>query len=213
MNIGLLTFYTYNNYGALLQTYATLHTLRGLGFECDIINLRRRPKNKLISYFYNQICNRNFHLFREEFLNPCTKEYYTGDDLSELNSKYDCFLVGSDQVWRPQLTGDLALNYFLDFADEKSLKISYASSFGISTWTERPDSTSIVKDLLQRFDAISVREDSGVEICKNVFGVNATLVLDPTLLLSEQDYTDLLGSMTMKLPLRYATVSSDYKFI
>ena len=205
MKIGLLTFHTYNNYGALLQTYATLHVLQDLGFDCDIINLRRRPKNKLLSFFYNNVCSRNFEQFREEFLNPRTKQYYTGDDLSELNSEYDCFLVGSDQVWRPQLTGDLALNYFLDFADEHPLKISYSSSFGISEWSEKQELTLSIKKLLQRFDAISVREDAGVMICQNDFDVKATLVLDPTLLLNEQDYTNLLGDIKIKLPTHYAT--------
>lgn len=118
MKIGLLTFHTSNNYGALLQVYATLQVLKRMGHDCEIVNLRRRPKNKIISYIYNQLCNRNFYLFRKSYLLPQTEQFYAGDDLTVLNKRYDCFLVGSDQVWRTRFTGDLALYYFLDFVDD-----------------------------------------------------------------------------------------------
>ena len=204
MNIGLLTFHTSNNYGALLQTYATLQVLRDLGCDCEIINLRRRPQNIFITYIYNRILNRGFDIFRESYLNPRTEQFYAGDSLDDLNSRYGCFLVGSDQVWRCRFTGKLALHYFLDFAKQDKLKVSFASSFGISTWSETPELTPAVKSLLQRFDAVSVREDSGVDICRSNFDVNATQVLDPSLLLSEDDYGELLKNKRMRLPDRYA---------
>lgn len=203
MKIGLLTFHTSNNFGALLQVYATLKILKELGHDCEIINLRRRPGNKLVSYIYNDLLNRGFKQFRDTFLQPQTKQYYAGDDLSELNDQFDCFLVGSDQVWRTRFTGDLALNYFLDFASDKVLKVSYASSFGISAWTETPQLTPAVKALLHRFNAVSVREDSGVEICRNEFGVKAEHVLDPTLLLQGDDYDEVISDKMPQIPQRY----------
>lgn len=204
MKVGLLTFHEYNNYGAVLQTYASLQILKSIGAEGEVINLRRRPRNGLVSQVYNQVFNRNFQKFRNIFLTPCTKRYYENDDLRQLNSCYEAFIVGSDQVWRPQLTQGLVLNYFLDFVDEEKLKIAYAASFGISSWNQSEDLTSEIKNLLQSFNSISVREDSGVDICRRVFGVDAHLVLDPTLLLSSYDYTNMLGNMNLNLPKSYA---------
>ena len=164
MKVGLLTFHRYNNYWAVLQSYDSLQILKSIWVECEVINLRKQPNNSIVSHVYNQMLNRGFQRFRNHYLIPCTKRYYENDDLQKLNSCYDAFVVGSDQVWRPQLTQELVLNYFLDFADEEKLKIAYAASFGIALWSESKDLTSKIKNLLQRFNSISVREDSGVEI-------------------------------------------------
>lgn len=204
MKTGLLTFHEYNNYGAVLQTYATLQILKSLGADAEIINLRRRPQSIFLSYAYNNVANRNFYRFRNRFLQPVTKKIHDRKELKNLNSRYDCFMVGSDQVWRPSLTRYLALHYFLDFASDDSLKISYASSFGKSSWNESLGLTKEVKKLLERFDAISVREDSGVEICRNIFDLDAELVLDPTLLLDAKDYAVLGQKSNSDPPHNYA---------
>jgi hypothetical protein len=206
MNIGLITLHNSNNYGALLQVYATQETLRKMGHRCEIINFRRKPKSKFLTYFYNNICNRSFAIFRKERLQPMSRQYYSNDDLSELNDVFDCFVVGSDQVWRARWTKEIALRYFLDFATNDKLKISYASSFGIATWSETPEITPVVKELLNGFNAISVRENSGVEICREVFGVGATHVLDPSLLLTEKDYLPLIENYAPSLPRHYAAI-------
>ncbi|MDZ7861100.1 MAG: polysaccharide pyruvyl transferase family protein [Candidatus Krumholzibacteriota bacterium] len=203
MNIGILTFHQYDNYGAVLQAYAMMKTLHKIGHQCEIIDLRRRPRNRFVSDVYERVFNRNFYLFREEYLNPRTGVYYADDDLCVLNKEFDCFLVGSDQVWRPELTQERVLRYFLDFADENVLKISYAASFGTSTWRGDPELTENVSSLLRGFDAISVREKSGVSICRDIFGVDATHVLDPALLLTESEYAVPLKDIYMELPQHY----------
>lgn len=102
---------------------------------------------------------------------------------------YDCIVVGSDQVWREIYSPDIE-DFFLGFLpeDDKRLKITYAASFGTA---DSPISeahlTNCVR-LAKRFDALSVRERSGVEILKETFGLEARLVLDPTLLLSAEQY-------------------------
>lgn len=102
---------------------------------------------------------------------------------------YDCIVVGSDQVWRGIYSPDIE-DFFLGFLpeDDKRLKITYAASFGTA---DSPISEAHLANcvrLAKRFDALSVRELSGVEILKETFGLEARLVLDPTLLLSAEQY-------------------------
>lgn len=102
---------------------------------------------------------------------------------------YDCIVVGSDQVWREIYSPDIE-DFFLGFLpeDDKRLKITYAASFGTA---DSPISEAHLANcvrLAKRFDALSVREQSGVEILKETFGLEARLVLDPTLLLSAEQY-------------------------
>jgi hypothetical protein len=106
----------------------------------------------------------------------------------------DCFIVGSDQVWRERYSPRIE-DYFLGFLpeDDKRLKITYAASFGTA---DAPISEKHIQNCINlagRFSAISVREESGVEIMRNTFGREAKLVLDPTLLLSAGDYAKVAG--------------------
>ncbi len=82
---------------------------------------------------------------------------------------------------------------FLDFVQDKQVKrIAYAASFGTDEWEFSPEMTSICASLVQKFDFVSVREDSGVRLCKEHLGVNAVHALDPTLLLTRDDYIHLI---------------------
>lgn len=102
---------------------------------------------------------------------------------------FECILVGSDQVWR-EIYSPCIEDFFLGFLpeDDKRLKITYAASFGTAdTPISREHLENCVR-LARRFSAISVREQSGVEIMKNCFGIDAKLSLDPTLLLSAEQY-------------------------
>lgn len=108
---------------------------------------------------------------------------------------FDCILVGSDQVWR-ECYSPCIEDFFLGFLPEedKHLKITYAASFGTA---DEPISSGHIDDcvrLARRFSAISVREESGVQIMKNDFGLDAKLLLDPTLLLSAEDYGKVSGT-------------------
>ncbi len=100
-------------------------------------------------------------------------------------------VVGSDQVWRPKYNHFLE-DMFLAFTQNLNIKrISYAASFGVDEWEYTPKQTRICSALAKKFDAISVREESGVRLCKEHLGVDATWVLDPTLLLKKEDYLNL----------------------
>ncbi len=82
---------------------------------------------------------------------------------------------------------------FLDFVKGQNVKrLSYAASFGTDKWEFTPQQTAICSPLAQKFDLVTVREGSGVKLCKDHLGVNAVHVLDPTMLLTKEDYISLI---------------------
>lgn len=120
-----------------------------------------------------------------------TKPLRSSDELREYveANEVDCIVVGSDQVWR-ELYGPCIEDYFLGFLPEgdKRVKVTYAASFGTADSPISEDHLKNCIPLAKRFSSISVREQSGVEIMKDIFGVDAKLLLDPTLLLSAEQY-------------------------
>ncbi|MEY0453070.1 polysaccharide pyruvyl transferase family protein [Proteus terrae] len=213
MFIGILNFqHSNHNYGAVLQAAALAFYLKNKGYKVEHIDLRPVLKknntlNKAKQYFKNsyiyRFIKRNqlkylcinpevFEEFRIDWIERTNAIYTNSSELSKTN--FDAIIVGSDQVWRPSYTKDQKFTYFLDFCDDQVRKISYAASFGVDSWsTLGSDSDSKVKNLLNEFDHISVREDSGVDVCSNNFDVEATHVLDPTLLVGKDFFEMLLG--------------------
>src|SRR5690606_24691445 len=113
--------------------------------------------------------------------------------MSKLNQMGFCaYVVGSDQCWRPLYSPKIS-NYFLDFAEnEKDIKrIGYAVSFGVSEWEFDKKNTERCALLAKKFDAISVREDSGIKLVKDYFDKDAVHVLDPTMLLQKEQYVKI----------------------
>lgn len=111
-----------------------------------------------------------------------------------LRHQPDCIVVGSDQVWR-ECYCPCIIDYFLGFLPSgcKVRKIAYAASFGVQ---DSPISARWLDEcirLAERFDALSVREDSGVTLMREVFGLQAKHVLDPTMLLEREDYRLLVS--------------------
>lgn len=209
--IGLLNFhYSDHNYGAVLQAAALQRAVINLGFkETENINFipptpKKTLKNKVgdllralglkAKHERAQVShNGEFEKFRQEYIKT-SNVYHSSQELSKSN--YSAIIVGSDQVFRPAMTQANASSYFLDFvSDNATTKIAYAASFGVDKWeASNPYAANIThfKTLLQDFSAISVREDSGVDICKKTFNVTATQVLDPTLLIGESFFHDMI---------------------
>lgn len=189
--INLLTIHYSTSCGAIMQTYATCKVLEELGHEVTIINLQKKRGRTLkvfasvIKYFY-------FERFRRDYLPKRTKKMYVPD--ISIIPKADYYLVGSDQVWNPQLMGASLKYYFLSFVPDGIPRISYAPSFGLSNISPFLDANLLdtIKRELNKFQSISVREDSGVRICKQLLEKDAIHVIDPTLLLS--DYSSLIGN-------------------
>lgn len=193
--IALLTFHHKNNYGAVLQTYATIKYIESLGYSVRLIDLRRKPNLKYVSILYERVFNRNFYRFRQTYFTPIsTERIHAGQNDAIFNAiaDTDIVLVGSDQVWRPEFTKSFGLNYFLDFARGK-VRVSYASSFGRSDWPHSTELSNSMRTELLAFKSISVREVSAVEICNNIFNVKAEQVVDPTLLVPINTYETLIS--------------------
>ena len=111
--------------------------------------------------------------------------------MHEFNRFCEAFLLGSDQMWRVGTLRLVGYAFFLDFVARDKKKIAFASSFGGSQFPGTPLQIATAGDFLRRFDAISVREQSGVEICERTFGIQAECVIDPVFLCPRNDYDRL----------------------
>ena len=207
MNVLILTQPMLNNYGGVLQNYALQKVLEKFEYQpCTIDWLP--PKESLYIYIRSwfktiMLClvgkrrpfakiqklrcrNENFNDFVNTFVRKtiCTR----GINAACLKGS-DAVIVGSDQVWRPKYNSRIK-EMFLDFCKKKEhfKRIAYAASFGVDNWEYTPKQTRVCAKLAKKFDAISVREESGVKLCKEHLNVDAAWVLDPTLLLTEEDY-------------------------
>ncbi len=219
MKVGILTFDTSPNYGCVLQSFALYHTLEKLGYEPWLISTKKIKLGRALTVKRRVIdcINRMAHtVFPQyvshneakdlsiveikEFVRSHSPNKITPSDLSEL-SIMDAIVVGSDQVWRCAYCDDVKL-FFLDFAEsfENIKRVSYAASFGVQRLTQDEYSKPLIAEcsrLLRKFDAVSVREESGVAICRDNFGrKDVQWVLDPTMLLSPLEYLPMLPQET-----------------
>ena len=193
--IGILTFQfpENKNFGASLQAYACLNLIKKFTKNVKLINYYLNDYNiPLIKKIRLNLESKNFIEYNKNFLN-LTRKIKTDENLDFLNKEFDIFIVGSDQVWRPKWLKEKVKHYFLDFVDINKKKIAYAASFGTDNWEGEEKLTEEVKTLIKRFNSISVREESGINICKETFEIdNAVCVLDPTLMISKEDYQPIL---------------------
>lgn len=200
MKIALLTIWKVCNFGAEMQTYATVKALQRLGHDVIVIDYRlnepRRVKDFIVTFFDSLTpSSHKFNLFWDAYI-PSTKHYYSSAELKANPPKADLYLVGSDQVWNPAITKEKCLDFFFSFLQSKERRSAYASSFGCSKWPTDKLLTDRVKEKLLLFENVSCREQTGVEILKDIFGLTATCVLDPTLLFS--GYPELTGEIVAK---------------
>jgi len=212
MKIGVLTLPFNANIGGNLQGYALMEVLRQLGHQPVLINRRKAPKDvrvdaaaaapddevPLISDIM-PISHAPNRAFLEEHATPISREFHSTSQLSMNISRYgfDAIVVGSDQVWRPKYAKSVLPDFFLSFLpedDNKVKRISYAASFGTADWEYDDAKTRMIAPLIARFDAVSVREDSGVMLCRDRLGVDSQHVLDPTMLLTTDHYVRLFSS-------------------
>lgn len=192
MKIALLTIWREKNYGAVLQAFATIKVLQELGHTVEIldINLGENAKHSFLGRVANIIecfspsC-RKFESFWNNYF-PQTVKYASLSEIKTNPPQADIYLVGSDQVWNPDITKSLYSIYFLDFGTDYIKRVSYASSFGVSEWNHS-ELTEKISQLFQRFNHVSCREKSGVEILRKTFGIKAENVIDPTLLFGKFD--------------------------
>ncbi len=187
--VQILTFARGDNYGAVLQSYALAEVLRRMGLDVQFLSLRKRRTWRYAIISSLTPLKYRFNSFRRRYLRDFTRPAATAAELREASAKAACCIVGSDQVWNPDITSVRTPFYFFSFLPEGKPRISYAASFGTDKWCY-PDLIPEVTGWLREFKAVSVREKAGVEICRDTFGIEAVRVLDPTLLLG--DFKQLL---------------------
>ncbi len=234
MDIKVITRHTPSNYGSLLQALATQEVIKSMGHDVEIIDYRRpdergfaavktslRGKPQFMSsplkrmayislmYPETKIAEMKFDRMRRRFLN-LTDVCHTAGDLSRLNA--DVFLTGSDQVWGPMMNGEPDDAYFLDFVS-KGKRGAYAASFGRTNFTA--DTVRRYSELLRRYDAVAVREDSAVKLLESMGLDCRGQVLDPTLLLTSDKWSeyvdkDIPGKYVLVYQLHNNPVLSEY---
>lgn len=226
--VGIITTFRQSNFGSVLQAFSLQKVINQLGYQSKVIDykypnefhyergcrlskpkpitwkleikfliknllemlgFRTVPKMKLLNHFINKEMN-------------CTRRYISYNDLHNNPPKFDVYLSGSDQIWNPNtMYGDMT--YFYDFVSDGSKIISYSSSFSCDSIPKKYQEQ--YKKYLSRYSAISVRESNGVKLVKELTErKDAKLVLDPTLLLDRNEWTQLAKkSRKLKTPKKY----------
>jgi len=214
MKIAIMTQPLGKNYGGIMQAWALQQVLKEAGHEP--VTIDRQPDGKSPAYNAARIGYRALRKLLGKQEGPIKLERHLPIIFGQTNGfvernlkmseplnstaklkahfereQYDAVIVGSDQTWRPCYSPNID-NFFLDFLQDGDIKrIAYASSFGVEGWEFTEEQTRRCASLAKKFDAISVRESSGVGLCKKYFGVDAAHVLDPTLMVEGKVYEAL----------------------
>ena len=208
MKVSVVTIHYARNFGSMLQTYATEQKIRKLGFDVEIVNyipqgLRLitnintiKKKGNLLVDFARKIvaavvfsyAQLGMICFNRKFLTLSKRVYHCYDELQENPPVADYYIAGSDQIWNTQnknRENDID-GYYLAFAPHSGHKISYASSIGKDSFSEKEKKE--VFDKLVDYKAISVRESYAKSLLQSIGVQNVTQVLDPTLLLTASEW-------------------------
>lgn len=193
-DVGLVNFGFANNYGGILTAYALYKCLTDHGYKTLLID---KPNFWWPNFTdkHNEMSRRFMH----QHVDHISKRYQRVE-LKELNNLCNAFVVGSDQIWNHDLYCGADDFVSLSFVDDNKNKISYGTSFGKNTTTMQGCDKYFFECALKRFDAISVRENSGADLLKNIFGVEAHQVLDPVFLLDKEQYYEIAQKSNMPLP-------------
>ncbi len=232
MKIALLNLPIDLNYGGNIQRYALSLVLRRMGHTVFHIQLLHRARISLPLYkryfvylkriifslvglehkdvFYEKQISKgycNVMSFYEKHVPHTEKKFYCEQDLFNYNwDQYDAFVVGSDQVWRPEMTEQIGLsNYLFKFISHlKKSKVAYAVSLGKDSLAIHQTDLLEIVSLYNNFNAVSVREINALDILYNegMRSPQPEVVLDPTLLLSRSDYEELLKDEDLEVPVR-----------
>ncbi len=222
MKVAILTFHRAHNYGAVLQCYALYRALSEKGISCDVLDYSPDYfykmynilpyKHSLKTSIGTYVCHillrsmleervENFNRFISEYISLSAKTYNCEEDLTSI--PYDAIIVGSDQVWNNKTALFDPVFFLSTKAFEVKRKYSYAASIGMDKIP--PDLTAEYKNRLQGYRMISVREESGVSILKDLLHITPVVSCDPTLLLNTAMWKQIAGEKPL--------VEGDYIFL
>lgn len=203
--VGIITMHKVINFGSALQAFALQKKIEDFGCIAEIIDYKYPNKlhKEKINFFSYLIKNavhflncavvgfpniRQYHRYKEiweKFFHLSSKRYLSAKELKDDCPKYDIYMTGSDQVWNSRFTKSDS-SFLLAFAPFEKKKCAYASSFAFNDIPEQYK--SLYYENLPRYDKISVRENSGVQLVKEITGKNSFVVCDPTLLLTKDEW-------------------------
>lgn len=201
--IAIMTWYTYLNYGSVLQASSLYYNIQKLGYEPKFIHYL--PKGGTVSCTKSDLAGRVFNKIKSiinkkysseeqtalynrylEKRTSCTELCKSYSELYDLNKEFDAFVCGSDQIWSPLCYDS---KYFLDFVENTDRMVSYAPSIG-STKIDNPIVQKKIAQHILRFKYLAVREQQGANLIKELTGQNAEVVLDPTLLMNPAEWNE-----------------------
>lgn len=209
-NIGIMTFHRSHNCGSIMQAYALQRVLaKRYSVKAECIDFSSPGQQKLYSIFngemtakgvlrnavrasiYNRLKENanSYDKYIKRMIIMSPRKFHSQADLNNARFTYDAYITGSDQVWNIAIA-DYDPAYFLNFVKGAALKIAYAASFGARRITKETGNPDEIGAMIRDIDAISVREPNGKTWLQEDFGIESTVVLDPTLLLDSIDYTD-----------------------
>ena len=207
--VGILTFHDAHNYGAVLQAYALKKYIKDLGMDVSVINYhhsdipdgfpKQRPfdESMVEEHKYSEEDHNSrwdkFDTFIKELINNEDKVYTSEEELEKLNIDY--WICGSDQIWNTDITRGFNRGFFLDF-DTTGTKITYAVSMGIPKLEEHYEEK--FSDAVNKIHHLGVREETLKEYVKGFTEKEVVKTVDPTLLLKQDDYNDLLVENQIK---------------
>ena len=209
MKTGLVTFYHIHHYGALLQAAATERAVERLGGECEIVDyfvnqnndLFRRPTglgsaaadaHTALHYQALKTRYQRFEAFARRNLRISGHRFESLEELRAAELPYDVILAGSDQIWNPKIFPDGHFDpvFFGVFSQRR--KIAYAPSFGVPRIPEGMEDE--LRGYLAAFSHLSVRERQGQKIVEDIAGKTVPVVLDPTLLLTRDQWAAMANT-------------------
>ncbi len=209
MKVSLLTLHSVKNYGSVLQTFATQEYLREKNIDVEIVDYIRpdtsdtnileawttndsgvvKQLKKIVLLPTLKRWDKVFNGFLKAKIKLSKEKYMKNNDFFEKGiPEADIYCVGSDQVWNSKWNRGIDTTYFLDYVPNNKKKISFASSFGKSHLDNFEK--EITFEYLKKFDALSVRENSAVEIIKDLGLREAIQILDPTLLFKKEQWEE-----------------------
>ena len=204
MKVGIMTWHEYYNYGTTLQLYAMVKTIQKLGQDPYVVNyhtrtmgatgetphlykkFRKKADQVVFRVFDSETRRKKFEHFIQEnivFTDLCD----TLPELERLNDWIDCFVCGSDQIWSPKIFDP---HFFLDFVWDSNRTIAYAPSVGLPQISNEYVKSQI-KEVAERIRFLSTREESGSSIISDLTGRDVATVLDPTFLLTKNDWEEI----------------------
>ena len=215
---GIITFLHNNNFGSTLQAYALQKSIADIGYDCVHLDYRPDTKEKILNLLRSgndlklvtegmkkrsvqtgqagaRMKSESFDMFYGKHM-KLTSVCRNRTDLKKQSAEMNILVCGSDQIWSPVWLNPA---YFLDFAAEGQYRIAYAASLGVEHLPERRKIRKFRK-LLKDFGPVSVREQEGAALLKEMTGLKAAVMPDPVCLLTREEWEKISEAPERKAP-------------